>query len=50
MPAADEIASVIVARAGSFLTAMQLQKLLYYVQAWHVAVTDAPLFPEQIKS
>jgi uncharacterized phage-associated protein len=29
---------------------MSLQKLLYYVQAWHLAVTDKPLFPEQIKA
>lgn len=47
---ADDVASVIVSRSGSFLTAMQLQKLLYYVQAWHVAVTDEPLFAEQIKA
>lgn len=47
---ANELASVIVARSGSYLTAMQLQKLLYYVQAWHVAVTDEPLFPEKFKA
>jgi uncharacterized phage-associated protein len=29
---------------------MRLQKLLYYVQAWHLAVTDEPLFSEQIKA
>ena len=29
---------------------MQLQKLLYYVQAWHLAVTDEPLFPERFKA
>lgn len=50
MPSADQIASVLVARYGAFLTAMQLQKLLYYVQAWHVAITDEALFPEQIKA
>jgi uncharacterized phage-associated protein len=32
------------------MDAMRLQKLLYYVQAWHLAVTDEPLFPEQIKA
>lgn len=47
---ADDIAGVIVNRSGSFLTAMQLQKLLYYVQAWHVAITDSPAFREPIKA
>lgn len=50
MLAADDVASVILARSGPWMDAMRLQKLLYYVQAWHVAVTDEPLFPEQIKA
>lgn len=29
---------------------MSLQKLLYYVQAWHIAITDRPLFSEKIKA
>ncbi|WP_422934944.1 Panacea domain-containing protein [Sinomonas sp. P47F7] len=29
---------------------MSLQKLLYYVQAWHLAITDTPLFSERIKA
>lgn len=32
------------------MDALSLQKLLYYVQAWHLAVTDEPLFHEQIKA
>lgn len=32
------------------MDAMSLQKLLYYVQAWHLAVTDEPLFEERIKA
>jgi len=47
---ANDVASVIIARSGSWLSAMSLQKLLYYCQAWHLAVTDEPLFPEQIKA
>ncbi len=47
---ANDIASVIVARSGPWLDAMTLQKLLYYVQAWHLAVTDQPLFGERIKA
>lgn len=48
--AADDVASVLLARSGQWMDAMRLQKLLYYVQAWHLAVTDEPLFPEQIKA
>ena len=50
MVPANDIASVIIARNGPWLDAMRLQKLLYYVQAWHVAVTDSPLFSEPIKA
>lgn len=50
MLAADQVASVILSRSGRRLTAMQLQKLLYYVQSWHLAVTDEPLFPERFKA
>lgn len=50
MPTADQVASVILSRSGRWLTAMQLQKLLYYVQSWHLAVTDEPLFPEHFKA
>ena len=37
MYAANDIASVILERTGSWLDAMSLQKLLYYVQAWHLS-------------
>jgi uncharacterized phage-associated protein len=47
---ADDVASVIIARSGPWLDAMSLQKLLYYVQAWHLAVTDEPLFEERLKA
>jgi uncharacterized phage-associated protein len=47
---ANDVASVIIARSGAWMDSMSLQKLLYYVQAWHLAVTDEPLFPEQIKA
>ena len=41
----NELADVIVARQPN-LTSMKLQKLLYYIQAWHLAITDQPLFEE----
>ena len=47
---ANDVASVIIARSGPWLSAMSLQKLLYYVQAWHLAITDEPLFEERIKA
>ena len=47
---ADDVASVLVARSGPWMDAWSLQKLLYYVQAWHLAVTDEPLFEERIKA
>lgn len=47
---ANDVASVIIARSGPWVDAMSLQKLLYYVQAWHLAITDRPLFPEKVKA
>ena len=32
------------------MSAMKLQKLVYYSQAWHLVWEDAPLFPEQIQA
>lgn len=45
---ADELADVLVAKQSG-LTAMKLQKLLYYVQGWHLAITGEPLFEEDFK-
>lgn len=50
MNQADEVASVILARSGPWTDAYSLQKLLYYVQAWHLAVTNEPAFQEKIKA
>lgn len=50
MVSANEVASVILSRAGRWLDAMTLQKLLYYVQAWHLAVTDEPVFNDRFKA
>lgn len=51
MLTADEVASVIIARnVRPWTDAMSLQKLLYYAQAWHLAVTGEPLFDEQFKA
>ncbi|WP_426621239.1 Panacea domain-containing protein [Microbacterium sp. As-52] len=50
MVTADQVASVILARSGRWTDAMKLQKLLYYVQSWHLAITDEPLFSERFKA
>lgn len=35
---------------GDPLSNLKLQKLLYYAQAWHLAIFDAPLFAEDIEA
>src|SRR5258708_19127565 len=39
-----------VLRARGPLTAMKLQKLVYYSQAWSLAVNGRPLFPERARA
>jgi len=33
-----------------FLTHMRLQKLLYYVQGWHLAMHEKPIFNDEIEA
>ena len=33
-----------------FITNLKLQKLLYYAQAWHLAIYGEPLFPDRIEA
>ena len=50
---ADQIADSILwstHASGSFISNLKLQKLLYYVQAWHLAVFESPLFPERFQA
>jgi uncharacterized phage-associated protein len=49
MPAANDIASYIESQLGS-VSAYKLQKLVYYAQAWSIAWTRLPLFPDAIKA
>ncbi len=35
---------------GDVLTNLKLQKLLYYAQAWHLALKDIPLFHEDFQA
>lgn len=35
---------------GSFISNLKLQKLVYYAQAWHLALFGEPLFPEDFQA
>ena len=49
MVSAHDVAAYIVGRHGP-LSAMKLQKLVYYAQAWSLVWDDRPLFPEHIEA
>ncbi len=46
---AADVADFILAKLGS-MSAMKLQKLLYYSQAWALAWTETELFPEDFQA
>ena len=53
MVTAQDVADYIIwssHESGSFISNLKLQKLLYYVQAWHLAVFQRPLFPEKFQA
>lgn len=45
----DDVAAYILSKTGA-MSAMKLQKLLYYSQAWSLVWDDRPLFPERIEA
>ncbi|MBA3722273.1 MAG: DUF4065 domain-containing protein [Parachlamydiaceae bacterium] len=49
MANAIEVAEYILEKTGS-MTAMKLQKLVYYSQAWHLVWMDKPLFKDKIEA
>lgn len=49
MATASDVASYILQQTGP-TSAMKLQKLVYYSQAWHAVWSDAQLFPERIEA
>jgi len=49
MATAKDVAAYILQTKGP-VTAMKLQKLVYYCQAWHLVWEDEPLFPEKIEA
>jgi uncharacterized phage-associated protein len=53
MTSADAVADYLIAlahRRGESVNNLKLQKLLYYAQAWHLALHDEPLFPEKFQA
>lgn len=43
----DDVCDYVISRltaAGAPLNVLKLQKLMYYIQAWHLAFSDSPLF------
>lgn len=46
---ASDVAKYILTKQGP-MTGYQVQKLLYYCQAWNLAVNGEPLFDDEIKA
>jgi uncharacterized phage-associated protein len=49
MASVHDVAAYILKRRGP-VTAMKLQKLIYYAQAWGLVWDEEPLFPERIEA
>jgi len=49
MATVHDVAAAILARTGP-MTAMKLQKLVYYAQAWHLVWEERPLFSDRIEA
>lgn len=49
MASVFDVASYILQKQGP-MTAMKLQKLVYYTQAWSLVWDEKPLFPEKIRA
>lgn len=49
MASAHDVAAYILSKRGR-MTAMKLQKLVYYSQAWHLVWESKRLFPERISA
>jgi len=53
MTTADKIADYLISKSikeGKPLTNKRLQKLLYYIQAWHLAIKKEPIFRDKIEA
>ncbi len=53
MTTAEKVADYLISKSvkeGTVLTNKRLQKLLYYIQAWHLALNKEPLFSDKIEA
>lgn len=48
-PDSVDLAKFVLAKSGK-MTHLKLQKLLYYVEAWHLAVFEEPLLADEFKA
>ncbi|MBL8228673.1 MAG: DUF4065 domain-containing protein [Bryobacterales bacterium] len=49
MPSVHDVAAYVLERKGP-MTAMKLQKLVYYCHSWSLVWDESPLFPEKIEA
>jgi len=49
MPSSLDVAAYILKQKGA-MTTWKLQKLVYYAQAWSIALDDEPIFPAEIEA
>ena len=49
MPSAHDVAKYIIGKSGQ-ISAMKLQKLVYYAQAWSLVWDEEPLFPQKVRA
>jgi|HubBroStandDraft_1064217.scaffolds.fasta_scaffold518715_2 uncharacterized phage-associated protein len=47
---ASDVADFILEKSTKEISNLKLQKLLYYCQAWHLALYDRPLFADSIEA
>lgn len=50
MATVKDVAAYILQRMGTPVSAMKLQKLVYYCQAWSLVWEERPIFPERIEA
>lgn len=49
MARVHDVAAAVLSKCGP-MSAMKLQKLVYYAQAWHLVWEDEPLFPDAVEA
>jgi uncharacterized phage-associated protein len=50
MTQVQEVSKAVIQRSSAPISNLKLQKLLYYVQGWSLAIHEKPAFPEPIEA